>query len=294
VLVVVVTLLLSAGWLGLWAALVVAAFAVAGSLLIGLLARSPRDMTFLLVGFTTMLSTFLFLPAMFPSLPPIAFLSPMSVVAAGIRGEAVRAAAVVYATAPLAVAAAGLAVVATALYREESLFSPRTITGKFQDAIDRITKHPVGAFSYGFVVVPYNLALEMFVIGLAIVLRFEVAVAVFLVGTALVEEAAKSLGVRNARPAWQTGLLVGGGFWLAEKAVLAVGLLGLRLLPEGATTLATFGVAPAWWLVLLPLALHIGTSTLQASLAWRARGVGLVAAVAIHAIYNAVLVRGAL
>ncbi len=295
VLVVGVTWLLGAGWLGLVASVSVVALGLAGSLLIGIASRSQRDMTFLLVGFTTGLSTFLFLPAMFPSVPPVAFLSPMTVVAAGIRGETVAVAALLYAVAPALLAAVALTGLGLALWREEALFSPRTLSEKVVDGVAWATRRRRGLLLHGMAAVPFAVALELFVVGIAIILRLEAAVVLFLVGTALVEETLKGLPMlRSSRrhPVIQ-GLLVGGGFFLAEKGVLVAALAGFDLLPLGPETLASFGIGPLGLLVIAPLMLHVGTATLNAWLARRGqRGLGWAAAVAVHAIYNSLLVLG--
>jgi ABC-type Na+ efflux pump permease subunit len=300
------------GLAGVAAALVAVTFVMAAAMLAGLTARSPRELTFLLVAVTTGLSTFLFLPAMFPSLPPIAFLSPMAVVSAGIRGEVVSIGAFLYATVPLALSTVALALLATSLYREEALFSPRTLMRHVTDAVHARTLRPSAWFVAGVLAVPFAIAIELFVIGVSIPLGLAAAIPAVLLGTAFVEEALKGLpAIAHARAHvagratadgataavssgagwWRRPALLGVGFFLGEKMALVLGLVGFPDLPMGNAALATLGVG-GWSLLLAPLALHVGTAVLTSALVRmrpeRAMWLWLPSGV-LHASYNAIL-----
>ena len=117
------TLLLGAGLLGFLAAVAFLGFLFASTSLLALISRSPRELSLLQVAATTLLNVFLFLPAMFPSIPAVAFLSPVHVVASGIRDDPVTWGQFLYAVAPLSLGAAGLGLAAVGLLRDELLFS---------------------------------------------------------------------------------------------------------------------------------------------------------------------------
>ncbi len=294
-----ITIAIGAGIIGFLAALPIVGFVLASSLLLGLLAPHPRALTFLLVTTTVLLSTFLFLPAVFVDIHPVAFMSPVSVISHAIRGTIVGWGPFLYATLPMALATVVLAAVAVPVYREELLFGPRGMVSKTVAACAILVKRPSMVFAAGVAAVPFAMALELFVLLFAIALNVETAFLVFLFGAALVEEALKGLGVfarhradATARP-WVTGLLVGAGFFVGEKLALLLGLVGFGLLDLGPDVLATFGIASSVLLVAAPLALHVVTATVTAYLARRGAGgatLGVWAAALVHAAYNAAIV----
>ncbi|MFA5945061.1 MAG: hypothetical protein WC876_11425 [Candidatus Thermoplasmatota archaeon] len=290
------------GWQGFAAALPMVLLVLAIAVVLGLLARNERELTFLLTAATTMLSTFLFLPAIFTSLPPVAFLSPVSVVAASVDGDAVAWGPFLYATVPLSLVTVALALLAAGLYREETLFATRGLFEKAMDGVRRLVPSKLGVVTAGILVVPFAMALELFILALVIPLGLNALFPVFILGVAFVEEALKLIPARahlQTQPTrtWWAGALAGTGFFLGEKLALLVALVGFGLLPLGQTSLALWGVGGGAVLLVAPLLLHAGCSAIAATgsrrkgawpvLAW------LGAAVA-HAAYNVILLVGGL
>jgi ABC-type Na+ efflux pump permease subunit len=285
-----------AGPLGWLAALPIVAFVLAASLVLGLVARSERELTFLLTGTTTMFSTFLFLPAVFAALPPVAFLSPVSVLSASIEGRAVGWGPFLYATVPLALATLALFLVGAALFREETLFSQQGLARKVAQAVARWTRTRRGLLMAGILLVPFALALELFVLAMVIPLGLLAAFPAFIVGAALLEESLKMLATR-ARPGrsgWRSGLWVGAGFFVGEKVALVVALAGFGSLQLGVPTLRLLGVQGSPLLLVAPLLLHMGAAAVaglgKGRRAWGP--VAWLAAVALHALYNVAIVAG--
>lgn len=294
----VVTVWIGASLVGLLAALAFLAFLLAASALLGVTARNLRELTFFQVGLTTMTSLFLFLPAIFTALPPVAFLSPVHVVASTIRGDPVALVPFLYATLPLLLAGAALAVLATVLYREETLFSPRTPGEDLLIGIRNATTRAWQRLAAGALVVPFAYAAEILLVVFAITLDLRLAFLLFLFGGAAVEELLKALPAMAHRhrplPPVRTGLLVGGGFFLAEKLALLLGLAGFADLPFGSGALAAFG-AGSLALLLAPVVLHSVTAMISAAGFRMGRGwgaVGILAAILVHAGYNAVVILG--
>lgn len=299
---ILASLLIGAGPIGFLGAIPIIAFALASSLLLGLLARSERELTFLLTGTTTMFSTFLFLPAVFTAIPPIAFLSPVAVVSASIQHQSVGWGPFLYATLPISLSAVALALLARALYREETLFSPMRLGRKLRTGLAVCAQTRGGLVATGILLVPFALALEMFVLAFVIPLGLAAAFPVFVLGAAFVEEALKRMASRahrqrkSDRPAWQTGLLVGSGFFVGEKLALLVALVGFSSLPLGQESLGVIGGGSGLLLV-APLVLHTGAAMVGALAPASRRPWGTLAlggAWALHASYNAaILVVGA-
>jgi ABC-type Na+ efflux pump permease subunit len=290
-----------AGWQGFAAALPMVLLVLAIAVVLGLLARNERELTFLLTAATTMLSTFLFLPAIFTTLPPVAFLSPVSVVAASIDGQAVAWGPFLYATVPLALATLALALFAGGLYREETLFATRDLGAKGMDGVRRLVPGRGHVVLAGVLVVPFALALELFILALVIPLGLRAAFPLFVLGVAFVEEALKLVPARahaqRGHRGWLAGALAGAGFFLGEKVALLVSLAGFGLLPDGALSLALWGVGGSALVLLAPLALHAGCSAVAASGTRRGGGwafASWLAAAALHAGYNVLLLAGVL
>lgn len=299
--VLVAGIAIGAGWQGFAAALPMVLLVLAIAVVLGLLARNERELTFLLTAATTMLSTFLFLPAIFTTLPPLAFLSPVSVVAADLDGVAVSWGRFLYATVPLSLCTVALALLASGLYREETLFSTRDLGRKTMEGLRRLATGRLRLVTAGILVVPFALALELFILALVIPLGLQAAFPLFVLGVAFVEEALKLLPARaytqaTGRSGWLAGGLSGVGFFLGEKVALLVALVGFGLLPMGSTSLALWGAGGGALLLIAPLALHAVCSAVAGSGTRRGRGWAAVAylgGVVLHASYNiALLARG--
>ncbi len=301
--VVAAGLIIGVDWIGAIAAATIVLFVLAASILLGLLSRSERELTFLLTGITTMFSTFLFVPALFGALPPVAYLSPVTVVAASLRGEAVAWAPFLYAVLPTFLCTVTFALIAGALYREETLFSQRGLAAKTGQALARLVRAPAGLIVAGILAVPFAMALELFVLALVIPLGLAAAFPVFIVGVAAVEEALKlapaasHLHRPQHKSRWLVGAAVGLGFFLGEKLALLVALSGFGELDLGTSTLALYGVGGSLLILVLPLLLHVLTGTISASGAARGKAVvwaAYLGAVVVHATYNVAIIAGAL
>lgn len=297
--VLVAGLAIGVGWQGFAAALPMVLLVLALAVVLGLLARNERELTFLLTAATTMLSTFLFLPAIFTSLPPVAFLSPVSVVAASVDGDTVAWGPFLYATVPLSLVTVALALLSAGLYREETLFATRGLFEKGMDGVRRLVTSKWALVAAGILVVPFAMALELFILALVIPLGLGAVFPVFILGVAFVEEALKlvparaHLQTRKTRP-WLAGGLAGLGFFLGEKLALLVALVGFGLLPLGTTSLALWGVGGGVLLV-APLLLHTACSAIAATGARRSKAwatLAWLAAAVVHAAYNVLLLTG--
>lgn len=286
------------GPLGWAAAIPIVAFVLVAALVIGNTARSPRELTFLLTGVTTLFSTFLFLPAVFAALPPIAFLSPVSVLAASIEGQSVSWGAFLYATVPLALSCIALAFIGTGLHRAETLYSQASIGHRLRLAAARWTSRPIRLVLAGALLVPFAMALQLLVLAFVIPLGLVAAFPAIVIGAAVLEEALKLLVTstrtwRNregvARPGWMAGILVGIGFFLGEKLALLVGLAGFGGLELGLPTLRILGATGSFTLLIGPLLLHVACAAIAGlgvarpkAQAWAWWGV----AVLLHIAYN--------
>lgn len=294
----VMTVILGAGWIGFAASLPILAFALVTAVVIGILAPSQRSLTFMLVSVNVLLSTFLFLPALFTEIRPVAYLSPVGLIAGSIRGEALTLGHLAYATVPLWLITGTLTLLAVAMYREETLMAPGGALPKLVDGLSHLVTRKRHLVVAGGLAVPLALVLELFVLVFAVTLDVQLALVAFLIGGALVEELLKAApayasyareGASNAWSPLTVGALVGLGFFLVEKGTVGLALFGFGNLPGGDPALATFGIASSVLLLAAPLVLHVVTASMTAWAASEGRReavVGWLGAGLVHAAYN--------
>ncbi len=273
-----VTLALGAGWLGFLAAGAVLALLLSMTTFMALWARSPRELGMLNVGATTMLNVFLFLPAMFPSIPPVAYLSPIHVVAQGMAGVAVPFAALLYAVVPAILASIALVALAIAMTTEELWLGDGF---RIPEAIRRASPG-WKTLPAGVLVVPFVFVLQLTVLVTLTVLGLNVALWFALPASVLIEEVAKFMVARGRT--WGQGALTGAGFFIGEKTALLLTLVGFQSLPYGQQALALLGSGTGFLMLAAPLALHVVTGLMLT----RGR-LGFLLALGVHFGYDQIL-----
>ncbi len=275
---IAVTIAIGGGLRAFLAASTVLALMLAMTTFIALWSRTPRELGMLQVGATTLLNVFLFLPAMFPSIPPVAYLSPIHVIAQDIAGAAIPWAAFAYALVPSFLATGALVAVSIAFTNEELWLGDGFRVGR---AVRRASPG-WKALPAGVLVVPFVFVMQLTVLVSLIVLGLDVAFWFALPASVLIEELAKALVVRGR--SWRTGALAGAGFFVGEKTALLLTLVGFRDLPFGAEALALLGSGTGFLFLAAPLALHVVTGILLTRRRW-----GFPAALAVHFVYDRIL-----
>lgn len=307
-----IVLWIGAGWLSLVAIAPLAFCFLALEFVSAMYARSFRELTFLTVFTSVLLTIYAFLPAVFSDVHPIALVSPITLVVFDLRDQAVTLGEILYATVPLTLFSSVLFVLGAALYREEDLFHQKPVLAKAVDSVARQVRSLASGIKLSFMFLPFVFVAELLLITFLFAWPVEVGLIGVLLSVALVEETFKAApsyaGVRRgmvpAKRAVLFGVLVGVGFFMAEKGFLLASLAGLYDVPAGA---AVFGAAggtavegagsAAWLLVgallLGPLVLHMVTAGISA---WGARtggatfGLAFGTAVLIHTFYNLAVV----
>ncbi len=287
-------------------------------------ARSFKELTFVTVAVSVLLTTYAFVPAVFTNVTPVALISPLTLVVLDLQGEPVSAGAFLFSTGPVFVSAALLFVLGIGVYREEDMFTQKPVPRKFLDALavhlspvsDGLPADTAGSVGdrlrgLGVIVaitactIPFVFLAELLAVAILFALPVTVSIPVLLVTIAFIEEFAKSVHLyagferdvfaRSDRVAVAVGLASGAGFFLAEKATAVVQAVGLTELYVGraafgsVTGIAELSPLVAVGLFLAPLALHGFTTVVAAIGASRHRSyyaVTLVVATLIHAAYN--------
>ena len=283
-------------------------------------ARSFKELTFVTVTITVSLTSYAFVPAIFTDVTPIALISPLTLVVMDLTGQSISLGEFAFSTLPPLFTALVLFGLGAGLYREEDMFTQRSIPLKVLDALAGQINSRRSALKMSAILIPFVIVAELGAIAFLFVLdsvslnvfgtNQSLGIVLVLGVVAVVEELGKSLhlyaGYANARyertlrSALGLGALSGLGFFLAEKGLLIVRLSDLESLPignaavRGATPPA--GV-PLWAVAVLflvaPLALHAVTAAISSVGARRGRwayvaGVGV--AVVVHFGYNLTVV----
>ena len=315
-----IALAVGGGALSVVGVLPVAAAFLGATFVGAMFARSFKELTFLTVGVSVLVTTYAFVPAIFTNVTPVALVSPLTLVVFDLQGEAVSAGQTLFSTAPMTLGAGLLFALGLGVYREEDLFSQKPVTRKLLDALAvrlspvtaseaRLSRRRLRALGSVALLtgcaIPFVFVAELLAVAVLFALPVTVSVPVLLVTIAFVEEVAKSAGLyagfergvfdRSDAVAVAVGVASGTGFFLAEKATAVVQVVGLTDLFLGRAAFADVaglsGHAPAALAALLaaPLVLHVVATTVAAAGAVRGRtayAVALALSTLVHAAYN--------
>ncbi|WP_246084470.1 PrsW family intramembrane metalloprotease [Salinadaptatus halalkaliphilus] len=306
---VVIARAIGGGGQSIAAAVPIALAFLAATFVGAMFARSFKELTFVTVTISVVLTTYTFVPAIFTDVTPIALISPLTLIVMDLQNESAQIGEFLFSTGPFYLGAAVCFLVGIGVYREEDMFSQKPIPAKIVDAItsqiDTISSR-VHAYASPFVLsmlaIPFVFAAQLLAVALLFVVPEAIALPVMFVLAAAIEEFAKSVHVyagyarsrfdASLRVAAVLGVFSGAGFFLAEKFTHAVQLVGLPDLTVGA---AAFGPAlssePLVFLAIFfaPLVLHVVTAvvgSLGASRGRHAYAVAFVIATLVHALYN--------
>jgi ABC-type Na+ efflux pump permease subunit len=265
-------------------------------------ARSYKELTFLTVSISVFVTSFVFVPAIFTDVTPIALISPLTLVVLDLQGGAVDAGSVAFAIGPSLLASGVCFGLGIGIYREEDMFTQLPVHRKALDALAAWIHRPRHVAAMTALFIPFVFVLELLSVAVLFALPLALSLPAILLLVAVIEEVAKSVHVfaafehdrfeRTPRVGLILGLASGAGFFLAEKVTHAVQLVGLDQLEVGqAAFTPSAGVGPglAVALFLAPLVLHCVTAALAglgASRDARTYVLGLAAAIVVHAGYN--------
>ncbi len=302
---ILTTVLLGGGILSVSATVPIAVLFLGSGFISGLIARSHKELSFLLVTVSVGLTTFVFVPAIFINIHPIASISPLTLIVHELEGTGVSFGSLLFSTVPLTIVAGVLFMFGIGMYREEDLFAQRPIGSKVLDALANFIQTPRSAAVLTVGMIPFVFVMELLSVSMLFIFPVQIGLPLLFVAIAVIEEVAKSIhvyaGFKRARytPVTRTAVIVGLwsgiGFFIAEKGFLVAQLVGLeeidlaRYAFETSIGLSGGSVLLLPVLFLLPLVLHGVTAVISALGAMKGQKVYLVAvsiAVVIHTLYN--------
>ncbi|MCX9081947.1 MAG: ABC transporter permease [Candidatus Methanoperedens sp.] len=269
------------------------------SFLGAIIARSFKELSFVLIFLSVFLSGYIFFPAMFANIHAISIISPITLVVRLLENEVVSVSDYLFSTTPLYLLSILIFVFGIFIYREEDLFTQKSIKEKLLDSIQEFIKRvPFPLFSLSIALLPLVFSIQLMLIVLMFNFPIRIGIFFFIIVAAFIEELIKSGGIYTVfsrkmadvttANALKFAVLSGLGFFAGEKLLLLVVVASIAG--------SAFGSVMGIGLLVFPLLLHV-TSTISSSLAIRYLGhreylACVVIASMVHAAYNLYLVRG--
>lgn len=204
--------------------------------LVSILARSYRELTFLLLTVSILLMSLFVIPALFTGTLSIAFISPLSIIIAQLQGTSVTLTNISMSLIPTAIV--GLIIYAFCIisYDYITLDNTTAISMKFTRILSQPQNGLQSLLWMQFVILPFVFILELLSLSLIFIVPSNIAL-YFILGTlAMIEEVAKSLPVvsglkhsiydNTITNATIGGIISGFSFFMAEKVFVAVQYAG--------------------------------------------------------------------
>ena len=266
-----------------------------------ILARSFKELSFVLIFLSVILSGYIFFPAMFANIHDISIISPITLVVKLFENESVSLGDYAFSTAPFFLVSILIFMFGIFIYREEDLFSQKSIKSKLLDALQEfINRVPAPLFFLSIALLPLVFSIQLMLIVFLFNFPIRFGIPVFIILAAFIEEVVKSAGIytvfsrkisgNTAGNALKYGIISGLGFFAGEKLLLLLVIAGIAG--------SVFGSAMGIGLLVFPLILHV-TSTTVVSLSLKYTGTGnyafsVILGTLIHSAYNLYLVWGAI
>jgi len=278
-------------------------FFLANALLIGMLSRSFKELSFISIFFSTVATSYLFFPSIFANVHVISLISPLTLIVLSIQGAPWTITDYLYSTSLFWLTGAVLFYIGMKNFKEERLFSEKQLLPRIREFLSEILskKHPfISLFLLTGFSIPFVFMVQLMSLTLFFNLPMPYSLVLLLIFAALVEECAKAVGIYTLfalDPKFLTwkNLIAGCaataiGFLVAEKLLLFITLAQITESVFGSILFLSLGVL---W---MPLLLHfVGVLIVACSLKfWGRNGlaIGLVIATAVHCLYNLYFILG--
>lgn len=297
------TLLIQAPLLILIPLIPIIFFFLANALLIGMLSRSFKELSFISIFFSTVATSYIFFPSIFANVHVISLISPLTLIVLTLQGTAWTIPDFLYSTSLFWLTGAVLFTIAVKNFKEERLFSEKSLVTRLREFLSEIIpeRHPfVSLFLVAGFSIPFVFMVQLMCLVLFFNLPMPYSLVLLLLSAALIEEVAKAVGMyaiyaRNPSFLTTNNLLfacaaTAFGFLAGEKLLLFVTLSQITESVFGSILFLSLGIL---W---MPLLLHFVCILIVACcLKWGGRGwfvPGLGIAMVVHCLYNLYFILG--
>jgi ABC-type Na+ efflux pump permease subunit len=278
-------------------------FFLANALLIGMLSRSFKELSFVSIFFSTVATSYLFFPSIFANVHVISFISPLTLIVLTLQGTAWTVTDYLYSTSLFWLTSAVLFYIAAKNFKDERLFSEKNLVTRLREFLSEVIslQRPfLSLFLLTGFSIPFIFMVQLMCLVLFFNLPMPLSLVLLLLFAALVEEIAKGIGIytiyaRNAafftwRNVMYASAATATGFLVGEKLLLFVTLAQITESVLGSVLFLSLGVL---W---MPLLLHFaGTLIVTCCLKLGGRrwfAPGLAMAMVVHCLYNLYFIMG--
>jgi ABC-type Na+ efflux pump permease subunit len=278
-------------------------FFLANALLIGMLSRSFKELSFVSIFFSTVATSYLFFPSIFANVHIISFISPLTLIVLSLQGTAWTVTDYLYSTSLFWLTSAVLFYIAMMNFKEERLFSEKNLVTRLREFLSEIisVKRPfLSLFLLTGFSIPFIFMVQLMCLVLFFNLPMPYSLVLLLLFAALVEEIAKGVGIYTiytrdpAFFSWKNVFLAcaatATGFLVGEKLLLFVTLAQITESVFGSILFLSLGVL--WMPILLHFAcvLIVTTCLKLGGRGWFAPGLAM--AMVVHCLYNLYFILG--
>jgi ABC-type Na+ efflux pump permease subunit len=280
-------------------------FFLASALLIGMLSRSFKELSFISIFFSTLATSYLFFPSIFANVHVVSLVSPLTLIILQLQGTGFSAADYLYSTSLFYLTSGVLLFIGAVNFNAERLFDLRPFLPRLREfvtsSLSRV--HPYRSlFVANILLIPFVFMLQMMALVLFFNLPMPLSLLLLIAFAAFVEELAKSIGVYSLFagefPSLPLSTLLlasaatAAGFLLGEKLFLLAMLSQITDSVFGSILFLQQGALLLW----IPLLLHF-TGVLIVTLTIRTGGrrwylPGVLAATVVHGLYNLYFILG--
>ncbi len=278
-------------------------FFLANALVIGMVSRSFRELSFISIFFSTVATSYLFFPSVFANVHVVSMISPLTLIVLSMQGQTFSVTDYLFSTSLFFLTSTVLFFVGVVNFREERLFSFQGIGSRIRDFTSSLLSpsHPcLALFGLNALLIPFVFMVQMMLLVVFFNLPMPLSIILLLISGAFVEEIAKALGIttflttaRGRVPAWSLILAAfasGAAFLFGEKLLLLVTLAQVSQSVFGSVLFLSTGA------LLAPLLLHTGAVLITgAAVRWGGSRMivpGILGATAVHCFYNYVILSG--
>ncbi|MDD4127172.1 MAG: PrsW family intramembrane metalloprotease, partial [Methanomicrobium sp.] len=263
------TLLIDGDLIILLPLLPVILFFLSNALIIGMISRSFKELSFISIFFSTVATSYLFFPSIFANIHVISLISPLTLVIYQIQGAGFTFYDYIYSTSLFFLTSAAIFYLAARNFNEERLFNYHRLMPRIMEFIESVISKKwtnLSLFGISVCTIPFVFMAQLMLLVLLFNFPMPYSVILLMLFAAFIEEFAKSVGIYTLickRPQYLTwkNLIIGSfavalGFLIGEKLLLFATLAEISDSIFGAVLFASLQVL---W---LPLSLHfIGTLT---------------------------------
>ena len=173
-------------------------FFLANALLIGMLSRSFKELSFISIFFSTVATSYLFFPSIFANVHVISLISPLTLIVFELQGTAWTVTDYLYSTSLFWLTSAVLFYVAAKNFKEERLFSEKNLVTRMREFLSEVLsqKRPfLSLFLLAGFSIPFVFMVQLMCLVLFFNLPMPYSLVLLLMFAALIEEIAKGIGI---------------------------------------------------------------------------------------------------